>query len=386
MEDLSLWMLISAGGAIGLLGVFLSASERELKKTRREVEGLVAQLEAAPKIITLDNPVEPQPMEVIAPTGLTAQDQHLRDQIASLTGELETSRRAAEELRSQRDHLKNSHSEMFDLRASQQQLEAEITHLKSQLQSAESRTSAAMGEERDAANDKLRLQGEIDDLRSQLETSRAQVEELETARRRLADFESRETIYWDEQKNAEAQIAALRQELVAAKERVQELHAMQNRVAELERVYEESKNKNAQLEEERSRWQERVASGDDQRRRSAMLRELMDALQKTQVALIEKHRQFQDDLFTAARLLEVTPDGMAEGSAPTAIQTHLFPFMAESPRGVGSRDNGGNNDEVYLGDGPVDEGTEVNGAIPANGESSAATAPKRKRRFGIFPA
>jgi len=312
MEDISLWILIFAGGAIGLLGIFLAASERELKKTRREVEALVAPLENSPRIVTLDNPAESQPVDSVAAVGASTTDQELYDKIAYLTSELETSRRSAEELRNQRDHLKSSQVEILELRATSQQLEGEIAHLKRQLQSAESGFSATRGEEQDAANDRKKLECEIADLKSQLEASQVQNGELEVARQQLADFESRETIHKNQQKNAEAQIAVLRQEFLAAKEQLQELHATHDRMAELERLYQNAKHDIRDLEEERSHWQERLAGGDDQRRRGVMLRQHLNELLSNQETLIEKHRQFQDDLATAVRLTEVPPDGIGD--------------------------------------------------------------------------
>src|SRR3972149_4661024 len=167
MEDISLWVLIFAGGAIGLLGVFLAASERELKKTRREVEALVAQLENSPKIITLDNPAESQPVDCVAVVGASAKDQELHDKIAYLTSELETSRRSAEELRSQRDHLKSSQVEILELRATNQQLEGEIAHLKGELQSAESHVNTALDGGPNAAHARIQLQAVIAALHNQ---------------------------------------------------------------------------------------------------------------------------------------------------------------------------------------------------------------------------
>ena len=202
MEDLSLWTLIFAGGAIGLLGVFLSVSERELKKTRREVETLVARLENGSRIVTLDDPVEAQPIDSNGATAAAVKDQELHDRIAYLTSELETSRKSADEFRSQRDHLKSAYTELLEIRATNQQLEGEISHLKGELQSVESRASAAKSEGQDAASDRMQLQGEISDLKNQLEAQRGQLSELAMARQRLADYESRETIHTDEQKSA----------------------------------------------------------------------------------------------------------------------------------------------------------------------------------------
>lgn len=390
MEDISLWMLIFAGGAIGLLGVFLAASERELKKTRREVEALVAQVENSPKIVTLDNPAEAHPIDFNAATAVPPKEQELQDKIAYLTSELETSQRSAEELRSQRDHLKSLQVEILELRAINQQLEGEISHLKGELQSAESHVNAARDDGQDAANDRAKLESVIADLQNQLDMHRVGVEELAAARQRLADYESRESIHIDEQKNAQGQINALQQELFAAKEEAQNFHAANDRVTEMERLCQEARNEIRNLEEECSRWQERVGAGDDQRRRGAMLRQQLDELQSKQAALIERHRQFQNDLTAAIRLTEVAPDRIDEASTPPALPTEneapLFPIaMAKTNIDAPSNGNGGNH-ELHAESCSSAISTDISPMIPAIDPSNTMIAGRRKRRFGIFPA
>lgn len=385
MEDLSLWVLIFAGGAIGLLGVFLAASERELKKTRREVETLVARLENSPKIVTLDDPAEPQPVDSVAVAG----DQNLHDKIAYLTGELETSQRSAEELRSQRDHLKSSQVEILELRATNQQLEAEISHLRGELQSAESHVNAARDDGQNAANDQIKSQAVIADLQNQLEMHRVGGEELAAARQRLADYEARETIHIDEQKNAQGQIKALQQELFAAKQEAQNFYAAHDRVTEMERLYQEAKNEIRNLEEECSRWQERVGGSDDQKRRGAMLRQQLDELLSKQAALIERHRQFQNDLVATVRLTEVPPDGMGDDSVPLALPTgneaRSFPLVMAKANIDAPSNGNGENHEIHAESGSSAISNDMNPMIPAIDPSSTMIAGRRRRRFGIFP-
>ena len=390
MEDLSLWTLIFAGGAIGLLGVFLTASERELRKTRREVETLVARLDNSPKIVTLDDPIEAQPIDSNAATEAAAKDQELHDRIAHLTSELEMSRKSADEFRGQSDHLKIAHAQLLELRATNQQLEGEISHLKSELQSVESRVSAAQSEGQDAASDQMKLQGEIADLKSQLEAQHGQLSELAMARQGLADYESRETIHTDEQKSAQEQIGALQQELSAANENVQVLQAAHDRRAEMERLYQEAQNEIRHLEEECSRWQERVGGGDDQRRRSTLLRQQLDELQTKQAALIERHRQFQNDLTAAIRLMEVPPDDHGEASAPGALPAEIEarpfpPAMAQADTDALSNRDGGNH-EMRAASGSSAISADLSPMIPGIDPSSTMIAGRRKRRFGIFPA
>jgi myosin heavy subunit len=390
MEDVSLWILIFAGGAIGLLGVFLAASERELKKTRREVEGLAVQLENSPGIVTLDNPADSQPVDSVAVVGVAAKDQDLHDKIAYLTSELETARRSAEELRSQMDHLKSSQVEILELRATNQQLEGEIAHLKGELQSAESHVNTALDDGQNAANDRLQLEAVIADLQNQLEMYRVQIGELEVARQQLADFVSREAIHKNEQKNAQAQIAVLRQEFLAAKEQVQELHATHERMAELERLHQNAKDEIRHLEEERSHWQERLANGDDQRRSGAMLRQQLDELLSKQATLIERHRQFQNDLAAAVRLTEVWPDGIGDASVPPALPTEnevcSFPTVMAKANIDATINGNGRNHEIHAESGFSDVSTDMSPMIPAIDPSSTMLAGRRKRRFGIFPA
>ncbi|MDP2604397.1 MAG: hypothetical protein Q8S00_17700 [Deltaproteobacteria bacterium] len=388
MEDISLWMLIFAGGAIGLLGVFLAASERELKKTRREVEALVAQVENSQKIVTLDNPAEAHPIDSNAATAVPPNEQELQDKIAYLTGELETSQRSAEELRSQRDHLKGSQVEVLELRAINQQLEGEISHLKGELQSAQSHVNAAQDDGQNAANDRMQLQAVIADLQNQLDMHRVGEEELAAARQRLADYESRESIHIEEQKSAQGQIDTLQQELFAAKEDAQNFHAAHDRVTEMERLYQEAKNEIRNLEEECSRWQERVGAGDDQRRRGAMLRQQLDELQSKQAALIERHRQFQNDLTATIRLMEVAPDRIDEASTPPAFPTEneawLFP-MTMAPADTDALGNGnGVNHEIHTESDSSAISTDMNPMIPEIDPSSTMKAGRRRRRFGIF--
>lgn len=358
MEELLPWMLIFAGGAIGLLGVFLTVSERELKKTRREVEALVAKLESSPQTITLDNPLEPQPADFLVAMNGAVTDQDLHDERASLTTELEASRRTAEELRSERDRLQLVQAEFFDLRANHQQLQAEIVHLKEQLQAGESRAGAAA----DAADDRQKLQSEIADLKSQLETSQAKGRELEIARQRLAEFESRETFDKEQQLKLEAQCAAAQQELAAAKETLGALGAAGDRVAELERLYQGAQEENRRLEQDMIGWRERLASADEQRRRYAMMRQQLDELQSKHMSLIEGQRRFQDDLAGALRVLELSPDGGAD-----------MIVLRDGDDGRPDADSGYEEASVAM-------------AVAQGGRNppGVTSMGKRKRRFGIF--
>lgn len=387
MDDFSLWVLIFAGGAIGLLGVFLAASERELKKMRREVETLVAQLENGPKTVTLDNPIGDPSADTNAATKAGTNEQELQDRIACLTAELEASRKSADELRNQEDTSKSEQTALVELRATNQRLEGEIAHLKAELQSAAGRINA-LDDGQNAAHDRSRLENVIADLQNQLETRRAGEEELAAARLQLTEYKSRETTLEEEQKHAQARIRELQQELSAANEATQNLRAIHDRATEMERLYRNAKDEIRRLEEECSRWQERVSSGEDQKRRAA-LRQHLDELQSKQAALIERHRQFQNGLSDAIRLLEVPPEAVPEAAAAPSLppEPEARPFPLTTAHANGETTSNGNRDnyEAFADPNSPAASAGMSPMISPVDPSNAVLEAPKKRRFGFFP-
>jgi hypothetical protein len=121
MENLFVWMLIFAGAAIGLMGTFLIASERELKAKRREVEELTSKLGDNDADRAVNQPAHPQQAESQATAELRAQNQELLAEVASLSNRLEASQRTLEELRSAEQRQGPYETENQQLQASHQQ-------------------------------------------------------------------------------------------------------------------------------------------------------------------------------------------------------------------------------------------------------------------------
>src|SRR5262245_34024678 len=101
METLYVWLFIFAGAPIVVLGVFLLASERELRKQRREIDALRRNQRLS----------EPQGFETHLSAELMMRNKELIEKISLLSSELEESKRMMEELQSER-HLRVSHSEL----------------------------------------------------------------------------------------------------------------------------------------------------------------------------------------------------------------------------------------------------------------------------------
>ena len=161
METLYVWLFIFAGATMIVVGICLLASERELRKQRREIDALRRN----------QQPSQPQGFEKHQSAELLmTRNKELTEKISSLSSELEESKRIMEDLQSERHH-RVSYSELQQqLQASQgtikkleaeqlrlagvnfenQQLCDEIANLKNQLQASEVQLSESAWQNREA--------------------------------------------------------------------------------------------------------------------------------------------------------------------------------------------------------------------------------------------
>src|SRR5215813_9168040 len=111
METLYVWLFLCAGATMVVLGIFLLASERELRKQRREIDVLRRN----------QRPSEPQGFDTHPSAELLmTRNKELTEKISSLSSELEESKRMMEELQTER-HQRVSYSELKQqLQASQE--------------------------------------------------------------------------------------------------------------------------------------------------------------------------------------------------------------------------------------------------------------------------
>jgi chromosome segregation ATPase len=268
METLYVWLFIFAGATMIVQGIFLLASERELRKQRCEINWLRRD----------HRPSEPQGSETHPSPELMTRNKELIEKISSLSSELEESKRMVEDLQSER-HQRVSDSELKQqLQASQgtikeleaeqqrladvnfenQQLRDEIANLQNQLQASEIHSESAW-QNREVER-YSQLQNEIVELKRQAEEGQATARELEAVQEQLGAVESREMILKVQQHMLEVQIENLQRALFMEKKAVQELDATSERLAGMERVCQELREENRRLEDDISRWQVRPAA------------------------------------------------------------------------------------------------------------------------------
>jgi hypothetical protein len=317
MEHLYPLLTLFSGGTIVLLGSFLFASERELKKKRRELDELKRKRTASSDTST-DGPLS----EMCSSDAIRENDE-LRQEISALSSRLEQSQTSLDERQSQEIDAARLHSENQDLNVEKQRLLGEIATLERQLQTDEDRLNgissqyaavverhehlqagfAESKQQMDEVTTKNKqLQEEVDSISSQLTAAEKSVEDLrvleqnerldnqqlleanqrlkgkiEAMHGQLETLQSQldESIKRHEEaakRNEELQIALLDQKKAATKElrdaerRVQEEHeshrtqldAKENRLQESVRQYQEISDRCARLEAEVSDYRQQL--------------------------------------------------------------------------------------------------------------------------------
>jgi predicted nucleic acid-binding Zn-ribbon protein len=351
METLFVWILLFAGVMIALLVVVLVSSERELKVKRREVEALLTRLENSSQGSSAAPVVTPQRANSAEMAELRASNQELENQVNTLSGKLELSRRTIEELQATQHSSASARAVTLELHTENDRLKEEVNELRNRLQAGEAGISGAAADNQDASERHARMQSEMMDLKRKLEESHAKLHEFENLNQKLASFGALEERHREERLRMESRIAELEREISQAREKARESETLRDRLAEAERNQETLRNESRKREEEIARWRERVAEAEENRRRLASLQAPYDALISKQTALAERQREFQEELAGFARMIAATQENPSMSSNP-----HSSP--------------------------PANE----HSSIQAQNAGAVSPEPKPRRRFGIFSA
>jgi len=322
MENIFVWIFIFAGATIGLLGIFLIASERELKKKRREVEALAANLGGDAVDNAADQPSDTPRAETQASGGLMARNSELLGEVSALSKKLDAGQKTIEELQIGQRRLGGYQSENHQLRTTNQQLQTEIANLKNQPQPSEHHLAGSASKDEEVSDRHSQLKPGLAALQQKLEEKEAQLREWEDSKERLANVESREAALRDQQQKLEIRTEELKRELSAGQEKIRELDATRARLEETETLHQQVCGENRRLQEEIVDWQERLARSEENIRCLDSLRSHFGELQTKQASIADSHRLFQDELGAFAKLLDGSQNGLAASSgSPEASET-----------------------------------------------------------------
>jgi hypothetical protein len=301
MDNLFVWIVMFAGAVIALLGIFLVASEKELKVKRRENEELLTRLESGPQENSPSELVTPQPDNSAELAELRARNQDLQNQLNTLSSKLELGRRTIEELEATQGSTDAEHAAAQELRASNDQLKTEVNELRNLLQASKTQiTGSSAGPD---AAEHARMQSEIMDLTHELKESHAKIRQLEGLHQKIANVDALEERHGEERQRLQSRIAELERELSIGQENIRGLETLRDRLTESERIQESLLKENRRHEEEIARCRERIAEGEDNRTRLASLQAPYDELISKHTALAERQHEFQAELTAFARMI-----------------------------------------------------------------------------------
>lgn len=241
MDSTFVWILVFAGAAVALLGLFLVASERELKAKRREIEQLLLKLENAGAGGAPVQSFTPQADQAAELSDLRAQNRELQNELTALAGKFEVSQRRVHEIEVSRQKSGDEPADTQRIRAANEQLNRELTELRTRF-----------------VQERQSLQERIAGLEGQLAADQEKLSELQTMRDRLAEAEILRTSLQEEIRRQEAEIPL---------------------------------------------WQARIAEAEENGQRLAALQLPCNELLSKQAALAEGQRQIQEELAAFARLI-----------------------------------------------------------------------------------
>jgi len=325
MDNLFVWVVLSAIAVTGLLGIFLVASEKELKVKRREIEALLTRLENTPQGNAEAKLVTPQPDNSAELAELRASNQELENQLNILSGKLELSRRTIEELQGTQRSTGSADVTTQELQAANDRLKTEVTELRNRLEAGAARITGSPAD-----------QSEMTDLQRKLEESHGKLREFESLQQKVASFDALAEGHREERQRMESRIAELEREISTGQEKIRESEALRDRLAEAERNQETLRSESRQRDEEIARWRERIAEGEENHRRLASLQAPYNELISKQTALAERQREFQEELAGFARMIAVSAQEASSLSSKLQPSSDVSEHSIVQPREAGT--------------------------------------------------
>ena len=297
MDGTLIWMLVLAGAIVALLGAFLAVSEKELRKKRRELASLGAKLSrgttAAVNTGSENNIFK-----------LESTNQSLQEQLSSMSGRLESTERELAELESVRSRLKNVETEKRELEICNQRLNDELADLRPQMNFALKRNDDARFEKAAYDEQLATLASELKHTMEKLEQSEARIKELATDRSALA---SKEHSLIESRVEFETTIKSLERELANSQKKLQAFDTVNQQLLDVEQREEKALLENRQLQQEITRWQERLAESEEAQRRLGIIRQQMaDTPSRGEMP----NHQAQKQLENWVELLEIQPSNL----------------------------------------------------------------------------
>jgi chromosome segregation ATPase len=288
----------------------------------------------------------------------------LKTEILGLKQQLAEREKSIEALQGAERHWSEIQSANQKLHLEKQGLQKELDSHRIELNSSEARLQESARRHQELSERCAQLEEEATDFKQQLQDSQAIARQMEIAQQQLANVESREMIYQEQQQRLEALVVDLERELSEGKNQVQALEETHEHLEETERVCQELSDENRRLGGEISRWQERLAASEENQRQVSMLRRQLEELQAEHARLLDEKRQAQ------TRIVDVTEEISSEAAISKTEQLNDDSNEARD------------NPPHHSSDGSA---AEIQDAKKEESSWGVWTSLKQKWRFGAVP-
>ena len=282
MDGTITWMLVLAGATVALLGAFLVASEKELRRKRREVASLAAKL-SRPNVRTVADDDQNNLAK------LENGNKELQKQLAALSIRLQSAEQEFAQLETEKGQLEVSNQKLTD----------EAAALRQQLNSL-SQANEEYQIERAAFDKQLASIGsELKSTTAKLEQARARIEELENSGGLSAVFNAERSLN-ESRIEFQNNLQALQRELADCEDKLQAFDRVKRQLLDVEQKYDNALLDNRQLQQQILQWQERLTVNESSQPGMGTMRQQIDD-SPVQSEMSDAPAQMQ---FDRVRLLE----------------------------------------------------------------------------------
>ena len=244
MDGTITWMLVVAGATIALMGVLLFVSEKEVRKKRREIAGLVGKL-SRPNAGVIAGDYQN------SLTKLEDANKELQEQLSSLSRRLTSTEHEFTELESEKRQLEDSNQKIND----------EVLALRQQLHSALKANEEARFD-RAAFDDQLAtMASELKSTTAKLGQAKIRIEELENANDPSA-LANAERFLTESRAEFENSLRALQRDLADREDKLRTLDTVTRQLLDLEEKYDKALLDNRELQQEITCRREQLSDKD----------------------------------------------------------------------------------------------------------------------------
>ena len=306
MDGTITWMLVLAGATVALLGAFLVASEKELRKKRREVATLAAKLSRPNTGIATDDYQKNLGK-------LANANKELQEQLSVLSSRLESNEREFTQL----------DAEKRQLEVSNQNLNYEAASLREQLHST-LKANEESHLERAAFDEQLAtIASELKSTTAKLEQSKTRIEELENASAPSALVNAERSLA-ESRVEFENNLQALERELADCHEKLRTFDTINRQLLDLEQRYDKALLDNRQLQQEIIHYQERLTNNEASQHAKRIIPQQMDD-SPLQSDMSDDPAQMQ---FDGIRLLENRSSSRQAAQSGIVLRSAAFPGLS----------------------------------------------------------